>query len=412
MTLPEEYKKTDDFNSLPRPNTKWLSSRPIIGPPLLEIPTYKIEFILITHDKSYNKLEAVLRTDDKSYNKLDTMEVRPLELDASILFYNSKSKEGPLLPIASIKDIKSTSLSSGIFRKKEKIMIEVAFYNRDKESKTIRINLEDKKINEFIQNIKLIQNKLQDDDTFWTTSLLKVKTETDIISSIKIHPAIPFLSQGEEIVWKNIITNEGIKNMKIISWLDLVTNYRIFQYNYMDHKGHFILIDEIKDIVVNNHRQKFNSITYETYAKSRYSINDYVETETDNLIIGDIVVTSDGKPNITFKNISNPNRLTAIIESMKKRRNFVVENSMSSSQINDIHRNNNKYKKFNYNEISTPTFKSNNSIICSNCNNENMINSRFCIRCGQKLNNPNKCTKCNQVNVIDALFCNMCGNKL
>ena len=137
MTLPEEYKKNDDFNPLPRLNTKRLTSRPIIGHPFLETSVYKIEFVLKTKDKSYNKLEAVLKTEDKSYNKLDTMEVRPIEMDASILFYNSKNKKGPLLPISSINDIKLVSEFSGIFHKREKTMVEISFNNRDKENKTM-----------------------------------------------------------------------------------------------------------------------------------------------------------------------------------------------------------------------------------------------------------------------------------
>ncbi len=412
MTLPEEYKKTDDFNPLPRPNAKQLSSRPIVGPPFLEILTYKIEFALKTEDNSYNKLEAVLRTEDNSYNKLDTMEVRPIEMDASILFYNSKNKEGPLLPIASIKDIKLVSQSIGIFSKREKTMVDISFNNRDKENKTIRISLDDKNINELLQQIKLIQNKLHNDDAFWAPYLLNVKTETGTISSIEVHPAIPFLSQGEEIVWNNIITKNVLENIKKITWLDVVTNYRIFQYNYIDHKGNFILIDEIKDIIVNNQRQKFNSMTNGTYVKSGNSIHNNKETKTDNLIFGDIIISSDGKPSIIFENVSDPNRLAATIKSLKKQRNLDIKNNIQSTQVNEVYPNINKYKEFNDKELSILKLKSDNSIICGNCSKENDINSKFCIKCGQKLNFPNRCTKCNQNNVIDAIFCSMCGNKL
>jgi hypothetical protein len=412
MTLPKEYKKTDDFNPLPRPNAKRLTSRPIVGHPFLEISIYKIEFVLKTEDKSYNKLEAVLKTEDKSYNKLDTMEVRPIEMDASILFYNSKNKEGPLLPISSINDIKLVSQFSGLFHKREKTMVEISFNNRDKENKTIGINLDDKKIDEFLQQIKLIQNKLHNDDEFWTSYLLNVKTETGTISSIEIHPAIPFLSQGEEIVWNNIITKNVLDNIKKITLLDLVTNYRIFKYNYMDHSGNFILIDEIKDIMVNNQRPKFNSLANGTYVKSDNSIHNNKETKTNNSIIGDIIISSDGKSSIIFENIDDPNRLTATIKSIKKQRNFDIKNNIQSTQLNEIYSIINKYKKFTDKELSTLKLKSDNSIICGNCIKENSIDSKFCIKCGEKLNIPNRCTKCNQNNVIEAIFCNMCGNKL
>ena len=61
----------DMVNNLsPKQNIKTASAKPIVGPPLLEIPDYKIEFVF------GNK--------DKSYRKINMMEVRPIELDAAI----------------------------------------------------------------------------------------------------------------------------------------------------------------------------------------------------------------------------------------------------------------------------------------------------------------------------------------
>lgn len=397
MVLPEDLKKSDGFNSIFKPDTKRQPSKPIIGPSLLEIPTYKIEF--------------VLETDDKSYNELDTMEVRPIELDESILFYNSKSKEGPLLPISSITDIKVVPQTRGIFRKREKLMVEISFNNRDKEKKTIKIYLQDKQIDEFLQHVKTIQNKLQNDDTLRITSLLNFKTETGVISSVKIYPMIPFLFQGEEVVWNNIITKEGFENKKKIIWLDLVTNYRIFQYDYIIHKGNFILIDEIVDTVVSNLRQLSDSNMQETFSISHYSISSHRDIIIGNKTIGDIVVIADGRPSITLKNVKDPNELTKVIELTKKQRTFLVKNIIPAISIDETISDVKKDKKYDNKEIITSTLQSD-VIICGNCSNKNVPNSKFCIKCGQKLNLPNKCNKCHQPNVIDALFCNMCGNKL
>lgn len=402
MTLPEEYKKPDSFNSFPRPNPKQSSSRPIVGPPLLEIPTYKIEFIL--------------GIDDYPYKELDRMEVRPIELDASILFYNRKNKVGPILPISSINDIKTVSQIRGILRKEEELMVEISFKNRDKENNIIRINIKDKRINEFLQHIKSIQNRLQNDgNTPRITSLLDFKTETGITSSVEIYPMIPFLSQGEEIVWKNIITKKGHeKNKKKVTWLDLVTNYRIFQYDYIDHKGSFILIDEIKDVVVNNHSQMSNSNTHGIYGKSRYSSSEYRDSKIINTTIGDVVVIADRKPQIAFKDISDPNELTKVIKSMKKQGSFTVENIIPSIQINktfsNIIKDNKRYETNK--KIVTSNLLNDGSIICGNCSKKNIVYSKFCNKCGQKLNIPNECSKCNQFNGIDAIFCNTCGIKL
>jgi len=180
----------------------------------------------------------------------------------------------------------------------------------------------------------------------------------------------------------------------------------------MDHNGSFILIDEIKDIIVNNQRQKFNSLANGTYVKSDNAIHNNKETKTNNSIIGDIIISSDGKPSIIFENIDDPDRLAATIKSIKKQRNFDIKNNIQSTQLNEIYSVINKYNKFNDKELSSLKLKSDNSIICGNCSKENSINSKFCIKCGEKLNTPNRCTKCNQNNVIDAIFCNMCGNKL
>jgi double zinc ribbon protein len=397
MVFPKESGKHDGFNSILNPNTKGLPSKPIIGPSLLEIPTYKIEL--------------VLGTDDKSSNESDTMEVRPIELDASILFYNSKSKEGPLLPISSITDIKVITQTRGIFRKREELMVEILFENRDKEKKTIKIDLKNKQIDEFIHHVKTIQNKLQSDDSLRITSLLNFKTETGLISSVKIYPMIPFLFQGEEIVWNNIITKEGFENKKKISWLDLVTNYRVFQYDYNNHKGNFILMDEIVDTVVNNIRQISDSNTEETHGILHYSNPGNRDIKIQKNTIGDIVVIANEKPPITLKNIKDPNELAIVIESIKKQRNFSIKNIIPSSSINETIPNINKDKKYDDKEKSASTLQSD-VIICGNCRKKNISNSKFCIKCGQELNIPNKCNKCNQPNVIDALFCNMCGNKL
>jgi hypothetical protein len=240
---------------------------------------------------------------------------------------------------------------------------------------------------------------------------LNFKTQTGLISSVKIYPMTPFLFQGEEIVWNNIITKEGFDDKKKISWLDLVTNYRVFQYDYISHRGSFILIDEIVDIGVKNIRQLSDLNTHETQDISKYSISDHRDIKIQTNTIGDIVVIADKKIPITLKNIKDPNGLTIVIESMKKQRNFSVKNSTISSPINETFPMIDKDIKYNDKEKSASTLQ-NDFIICGNCRKKNILNSKFCIKCGQELNIPNKCNRCNQPNVLDALFCNMCGNKL
>jgi len=47
---------------------------------------------------------------------------------------------------------------------------------------------------------------------------------------------------------------------------------------------------------------------------------------------------------------------------------------------------------------------------CPNCQHENPENSKFCLKCGEKI--ELRCPQCGNSLPIDALFCNKCGHNL
>ncbi len=389
MTLPKGFSRTDSFGYFPIPNKKELS-KPMIYPDLLDVPRYKIK---IVKGAEFNP-------------GLDMLAINPLEVDASIFFYNGKSKAGFTLPIKSISDVKIAIQTKGSVLKKQNVLVEISLGFGGAENSTIRVDVEDKDINELIHNIKSIQNKLQDGSAFWTAIKIHKKTSSGIITPIEIYPLIPFLSQGEEIVWSNISTKGLLKKKDNV--VNIITNYRIFQYDYVDHDGSFILLDE--DVVVNNQRRVSNSNISEIYSKSRSLIPGNKTDKTKSTTVGDLEVISNRKTSITLKNINDPESLIRLIGSITNECNFTTG---SATTIQKSETTDNTVTEENGNNVKkTQSDLENNDIVCDNCNTKNPMNSKFCYKCGQKLNGLKRCNRCNQINVHNALFCSQCGNKL
>ena len=56
--------------------------------------------------------------------------------------------------------------------------------------------------------------------------------------------------------------------------------------------------------------------------------------------------------------------------------------------------------------------KKTNNIVCYNCGNKNLINSKFCSSCGKPLNLNKFCTNCGASIEINSNFCSMCGREI
>ncbi len=393
MALPKGFSRTDSFSYFPLPNKKELS-RPMIYPDLLDVHRYKIKIV----------------KGAEFHPGLDMLAINPLEVDASIFFYNGKSRAGFSLPIKSISDVQIVIQTKGSVIKKQNVLVEISLDLSDKENNTIRIDVEDKDINELIHSIKSIQNKLQNDSAFWTFIKINIQANHGIDIPIDICPSIPFLSQGEEIVWSNMSSKELLR--KKDSVINIITNYRIFQYDYVNHDGSFILLVEVEDVVASNQRQMPNSSISEIYSKSRSLIPGNKTDKTKSTTVGDLeVMATNRKTSITLKSINDPESLIRLIGSLTNECNFTTE-SGSTTQRSDMPDNAVKDENSNNNVKKTPSDLENNNVVCDNCNIKNPMYSKFCYNCGQKLNGLNRCSRCNQSNVSDALFCSQCGNKL
>ncbi len=206
---------------------------------MLIIPSYEIEIVQDSTHKPNKKVKQV--------------ELHPVEWDAQLVFkVDNKGKQDAIVPIANILDIQEISETKGRIKKKEDLMVKIVF-NTDNLDYWIIIDLEEKYIQEFLDNIKLIKQK-EFDDVYWTYRLLTLQNDDGQIKTVDIYPLTPFLAEGEEIIWHNMKT-EGIVHKKVI-WIEVLTNYRVLQYDYKLHSGTVVLMPGLQDVVVNNQSRR------------------------------------------------------------------------------------------------------------------------------------------------------------
>jgi hypothetical protein len=138
-----------------------------------------------------------------------------------------------------------------------------------------------------------------------------------------------------------------------------------------------ILFPGLKDIVVNNQRRVSNSNSIGSYSRSRYNLSGVGNTKTTSMTVGDIVFIAEGKPYITFRQISDPHGLARVVKSIRKQQINVqiggpIETKQELTQSTE----------FQISKGQTET--SNNTVIisCNQCGNSNPKGSKFCNKCG------------------------------
>jgi hypothetical protein len=187
-------------------------------------------------------------------------------------------------------------------RKKQDLVLELLFYSNQQQKQqqnlsSITLNVEDKQIPEIKQHIQGI--KEVEDKNYWSNIY-----------------GLPFLLEGESIIWSNLRTEGTIK--KRATWLEVVTNYRILQYSVQQHAANYVSLPALEDIVVMNQRRVSQSSGYGSYGRSRYHIAGTSGSRSTGITIGDIVFISQGRPFITFNQIQDPRGLVKLVKSISK----------------------------------------------------------------------------------------------
>ncbi len=395
MTLPKGYSTIDNFNFFPRPFAN-ISFRPMIDPRDLYVPTFDMRIVRGT--------EYIFGFDDLDLNKI---EIHPIEYDSSILFFNRRSTDRFLLPVSAVYGLEVIPQYQGkkIYRREK--AIEIKIIDRSNNRHSILIVLKESEVEDFIEYIKLIQHKLLD-DTFWKPMKLSVKWSflggvatlnmggSSGINEVDFYPKIPFLTYMEKVAWSDLRKEYKLNKS---SMLYIITNYRVYQHNCIDHEGMFISISDIEKILLRNQRgSNTNDHDYEFGPKFYPHLKENNKTVNSSADL--IIKSSNGS--MVLLGVTNPHFLVKTIHSM---RDNIVGGSKTYDYTTFESPLGNDKKDTSDNDFQEHV------IICVNCKFSNSINSIFCNQCGSKLSREIKCSGCNSNNELDAVYCNMCGKK-
>jgi hypothetical protein len=201
------------------------------------------------------------------------------------------------IPITNIIETTVVSEKIGKIRKKEDLMVLITFKGEDGQENSIKVDLEDKYIDSFIEDIEAVRRNMYD-GTYWHYGLLALPTDGNEPKSFDFYPAAPFLAEGEEIIWSYIRT-EGILNKKAV-WMDLLTNYRALGYSCKEHKANYMLITGIDDVIVTNKSHTSNTGSIVSYSRSRYHLSGVGNAKTTSTTVGDVDLYANGRLYIKF----------------------------------------------------------------------------------------------------------------
>lgn len=383
-------------------------SRPVVDWKMLKIPIYRAEVVS----------DSTGRPDKKVRN----IEIHPIEWDAQIVL--SGGRTIATLPIDQVLDVSVVSRPKGIIKKKEDLTVKITFTGNDALEHWIIINIDDRYIKEFLDHIEKLRQK-ESDETYWTHRSLTFQTgpvgQTRVVD---IYPLTPFLAEGENVIWQNMKIDPTAKD-KIVE-IGLVTNYRVYQYNYDSHTGTSILLPSIEDVA---------AVKMRTHTFSKKLLG------TNSKIIGDIIFTAEGRPFLRFSQVSDPDSLVSLIKSVQEelpnikvsggpnmKESDIVINQLADEPIKmqpvtpnknssslPARRTNLQFKGGGPSQIKYQRYvrkiKSINitmGITCRKCDKGSPAGSKFCNNCGSMLSTH--CPKCGNSKIpADAIFCNQCG---
>ena len=263
--------------------------RPMIGNDLLGKSEYDVEIVTWIDGSTQN-------------NKINKMVLRPIEAGNMVELCSGKEIQLMITSgtFSTLKVWKEEKRS--FMRKKQDLVLELMFYSNQQQKQqqnlsSITLNVEDKQVPEikqYMQGIKEVEDR-----NYWSNIY-----------------GLPFLLEGESIIWSNLQTEGTIK--KRATWLEVVTNYRILQYSVQQHAANYVSLPALEDIVVMNQRRVSQSTGYGSYGRSRYHIAGTSGSRSTGITIGDIVFVSQGRPFITFNQIQDPRGLVKLVKSISK----------------------------------------------------------------------------------------------
>ena len=119
----------------------------------------------------------------------------------------------------------------------------------------------------------------------------------------------------ERIIWQSL-KSESIDNKKKVNSINVLTNFRIFQYDYLEHKGSTILFPFLGDVKVTD-QQKTMTSPIGTYSDFSNKLTGIRNVRTNN-IIGNVIFYERERPLISFTQITDPETLSIVVRTVKQ----------------------------------------------------------------------------------------------
>lgn len=247
-------------------------------------------------------LEGIERVQD--LESAENIVIHPLELENTIEFQSKDSSTISFLPLSWITKIDK-------FTQDKDLLVEIFFTDDDGKNNSITIEINDTKIPELIE---VVQSTIDANTSgYWNWIEIPFKDSDSIVRNIKIYPKIPFLTPEEEILWINYKTTDGIN--QYITYIQVITNFRIFEYRFSDHKSNYILLSSLEKVIITNKKTNPQSIKSGEYLGRGIVMTD--DDIANTLTTGDLIFIFGNKQFFKFSEISEPDRVAKLINTVK-----------------------------------------------------------------------------------------------
>ncbi len=327
--------------------------------------------------------------------KQDGMEIRnanklviyPMESGNKL---DLQTKDGRSLFAAGLNFVQSVNTVSrpeGLL-KRTNLSVEIK-YGDQLGGGSITVDIEDKKVKEFIQ---MVQNLSQISKDYWSTAEC-IHNHQNKPAVSKVFYKAPFLAENEDVLWMRTL-DEGIIN-RHVKVLFALTNFRAIEYDFKSHECGRVFLSNVDDIVVMNQHRESDSQSSGTYRSTGpYTASSSGERSTTSRVVGDVVFMADGKSMIQFSHVTDPQGLVHLAKAAR-------------DEIKEAEKRFAGQKKEGTVSSGTAPQALQGQIVCPSCKQLISASANFCNNCGSKVRNV--CSKCGHTNPEDSKFCNSCG---
>lgn len=219
----------------------------------------------------------------------------------------------------------------------------------------------------------------------------------------------------EQSIWHNEVMT-GIIHRKVVE-TQTITNYRVLRSDCG------VFLKDLDDIVIMN-QQRISQSQYSGISSGRYSRVGFGNTRSKSITVGDLVFVYQGRPYITFSQISDPYGVARLAKAARKRILQAIKTAekveSQSLKAREKIRPQIEQQQFSQRSKNTVTLQSQGYLeekrinskdaSCSQCGSTNPAGSKFCNKCGFRL--ISMCRRCTNNNPAGSKFCNKCGYDL